>query len=100
MTLLKEFTVLINKCFTTGIFPHAWKLATVVLIPKKGEIYLNILKNIPLRGYLNLYADDTCISVSSNSIDNLIKDLNSDLDNFAEWCIYNKLTVNSKKKRL
>lgn len=35
ITLISPLTVLLNKCIYHGIFPNAWNIATVVLIPKK-----------------------------------------------------------------
>ena len=47
-----------------------------------------------------LYADDTVIFDSANTFDTAHDRLQTSLDNFAMWCLQNKLTVNVKKTKL
>ena len=44
-----------------------------------------------------VFADDTCLFVSSNKLSSLETYMNSDLDKFRGWVIANKLTINPNK---
>lgn len=63
-------------------------------------IYMNDLMHIKFRGFLNLYADDSSIAVSSKDIHRLCTDLNYDLELFYDWCSRNRLTINVKKTKI
>lgn len=62
-------------------------------------VYVNDLMNIKFRGFLNLFADDSCISVSNKDLVKLCEDINHDLCLFSKWCVANRLTVNVKKTK-
>lgn len=51
-------------------------------------------------GYLNLYADDSSITVAANNPNELFNKLTSDIEAFHEWTICNKLTINAKKTKI
>ena len=44
-----------------------------------------------------MYADDTSASCSAKDIDNLCNDLESEIDNIAEWLRQNELSLNTDK---
>ena len=44
-----------------------------------------------------LYADDTCVLISGNHLNNLIKMLNTELISLINWFKANKLSLNTKK---
>ena len=44
-----------------------------------------------------LYADDTCVLISGNHLNNLIKMLNIELISLNNWFKANKLSLNTKK---
>ena len=44
-----------------------------------------------------LYADDTCVLISGNHLNNLIKMLNIELITLNNWFKANKLSLNTKK---
>lgn len=62
-------------------------------------VYVNDLMNVNFKGFLNLFADDSCISVSNKDPVKLCADINHDLDLFSKWCVANRLTVNAKKTK-
>ena len=68
-----------------------------VLGPLLFLIYVNDMKNVLCHSNHHLYADDTVIYISSNNINDAVNRLQIDLDKYGEWCIGNKLTVNTKK---
>jgi hypothetical protein len=47
-----------------------------------------------------MYADDTSLTVCSDSINNLEEGLNSEMNNIHQWLLSNKLTLNIKKTRI
>lgn len=57
-------------------------------------IYVNDLMTVNFRGFLNLFADDSCLTVSNKDLQQICIDLNHDLELFAEWCVKNRLTIN------
>jgi hypothetical protein len=44
-----------------------------------------------------MYADDTNLTVCSDSINNLEEALNSEMKNIQQWLLSNKLTLNIEK---
>ena len=46
---------------------------------------------------MTLYADDTSLAYASNSIDNITKSMNAELDNLKKWLHGNKLNSNAAK---
>ena len=45
----------------------------------------------------HMYADDTHLTLATNSISDINQNLNQDLANVSEWLIANKLTLNQSK---
>ena len=39
-TISEPLAVLFNRSFSEGIFPEAWKMAGLIPIPKKGDLFL------------------------------------------------------------
>lgn len=71
-----------------------------ILGPSLFLCYINYLKWLNIKGYFNLYADDTSITVAGvNGVD-VTRMLNADLSIFAEWCNLNKLTIYIKKSKV
>ena len=62
-------------------------------------IYINDLRNCLKSSKSYLYADDTVLVESCIDIYTSYLNLQSDLDNIANWCKGNKLTINIKKKQ-
>lgn len=56
--------------------------------------------NVQFNGYLNIYADDTSITVAPKSVEKLITLLNKDMESFLDWSIRSKLTINVGKTKL
>lgn len=63
-------------------------------------VYVNDLMYVKFRGFLNLFADDSCLTVSGKDPGEIRDNLNHDLDLFGAWCTTNKLTVNAKKTKI
>lgn len=51
-------------------------------------------------GYLSLYADDTSITVAAENVCDLVTTMNQNLRLFSKWCLLNKLSINTKKKKI
>ena len=60
-------------------------------------IYINDLPFSLQKSHVSMYADDTTISLSSKSIDDLQYDLNLDLLKLQDWLHANKLSLNAVK---
>ena len=60
-------------------------------------IYINDLSFLLQKSHVSMYADDTAISLSSKSIDDLQIDLNVDLLKLQDWLYANKLSLNVVK---
>ena len=60
-------------------------------------IYINDLPSSLQKSHVSMYADDTAISFSSKSIDDLQNDLNLDLLKLQDWLHANKLSLNVVK---
>ncbi len=68
-----------------------------ILGPILFLLFINDLPNEVKQCITNLYADDCMIYVSTESIDDLKCDLQSDLNNVQQWFTNNRLTINTKK---
>ena len=60
-------------------------------------IYINDLPLSLQKSHVSMYADDTAISLSSKSIDDLQNDLNVDLLKLQDWLHASKLSLNVVK---
>lgn len=86
--------IMSDEGFITDGVPQGSNLGPTLFL-----IYINDLMNIKIRGFLNLFADDSCISVSNKGLSKICVVLNHDLKLFSEWCVANRLTVNVKKTK-
>ena len=73
-------------------------------LPQGGNIppilyilYTNDIQEANLKGDLYIYADDICVTYSSNSQDQLEKIINTDMRLLQTWCERNVLTINESK---
>ena len=60
-------------------------------------LYVNDLPNYLDQAKPSMFADDTNISASAESVDELEEKLNTDLINIYQWLVANKLTLNVSK---
>ena len=60
-------------------------------------IYINNLPNCLDHSEPSMFADDTNITMSADSVDYLESKLNSDLGNIHQWLVANKLSLNVSK---
>ena len=70
-----------------------------VLGPMLFLIYINDLCNVIFNCNTFLYADHTVLVANAMSIYDAHVMLQNDLDNVANWCKGNKLSINMKKKK-
>ena len=62
-------------------------------------LYINDISCIMKNCNVSLYADDTVLYVTHGNVENAAIEVQQDLDNLADWCNRNKLTINSKKTK-
>ena len=60
-------------------------------------LYINDLPRCPSKAKPRLFADDTNLTASANSVADLEAAANSDLENVRKWLIANKLSLNVAK---
>ena len=65
-----------------------------ILGPLLFIIYINSMSNLNIASEIKLYADDTLLVHSENTVEELNVVLQRDLDVVARWCNENSLTVN------
>ena len=63
-------------------------------------IYVNDMPKLPLSSEILLYADDTVLTCSANSLDVISNCIQEDIDLLKHWCDVNKLTINVKKTKI
>ena len=70
-----------------------------VLGPLLYLVYINNIKNLNLKGQLNLYADDCALFYSDRNIDANLNNINYDLDLLYKYFCISKLTLNINKSQ-
>ena len=60
-------------------------------------VYINDFENCWENMTPNMYADDTCVTVTSGNLSDLITDLKNELENISNWMRINKLSWNASK---
>ena len=68
-----------------------------ILGPLLFIISVNDICNVSPMLFKILYADDTCVLISGNHLNNLIDRLNTELISLNNWFKANKLSLNTKK---
>ena len=68
-----------------------------ILGPLIFLIYVNDLQNATKFSKTIQFADDTTFYKTGKNTQTLYKTLNADLEEFSEWCLANKLAINTKK---
>ena len=63
-------------------------------------IYVNDMPNLPLSSDVLLYADDTVLTCTAKSLDEMSKCIQDDVNVLKHWCDVNKLTINVKKTKI
>ena len=59
--------------------------------------YINDFKNCLESMTPNLHADDACVTIASENLNDLITDLNNELENISSWMKISKLSLNASK---
>jgi hypothetical protein len=68
-----------------------------ILGPLLFLVYVNNIHQTDIHGQLTLYADDTCLFYFGQSVEDIIKPAQKDLNTLHEWFQYNLLTRNATK---
>ena len=68
-----------------------------LLGPRLFKIYVNDLPGSVKEGWIFLFADDTTIYYIGDDVENVVDGLNRIAGELYQWCIKNKLTVNTDK---
>lgn len=74
--------------------PQGSKLSSLLFL-----IYVNDVLDVPIKAYMQLYADDIMMIYRSNTLAPMIQDVNSDLVKVREWFVKNLLTFNIQKSK-
>jgi hypothetical protein len=70
-----------------------------VLGPLLFSVFINDIFELPLKGRLQLYADDAVLSYQHCHLDTMFADMQHDLDLISEWFFNNCLSVNASKTK-
>ena len=70
-----------------------------ILGPLLFLIYVNDLPGAIKFSAVHMYADDTIIYLSGRNTAEIEQSLQADLNNLAQWCSSNILTINTKKTK-
>ena len=79
------------KTMTCGV-PQGSTLGPLLFL-----LYINDLPNCSKKILFRIFADDTNIFYSSNSVNELEKTINDELKHVLKYCNDNKLSINFKK---
>ena len=60
-------------------------------------LYVNDFENCLEYMTPNMYADDTCVTIASENLDDLITNVKNELENISNWMRINKLSLNASK---
>ena len=60
-------------------------------------LYVNYFENCLEYMTPNMYADDTCVTIASENLNDLITDVKSELENISNWIRISKLSFNASK---
>lgn len=97
--LNRQFTVYVADTFSeTKTFNQGVPQGSI-LGPLLFNLYINDLPNLLQSYHCILYADDTTISLSDESIISLTSKLNTALNNVVNWCHDNYLSINPEKTK-
>ena len=92
-----------SVCFNNHLSKSRVVLAGVpqgsILGPLLFLLYVNDLFNIPISSKIDLYADDSTIHFSGQSVEYVNDVLNQDLTLIASWSKYNSLELNYTKSK-
>ena len=92
-------TKIMNKMSSKIASPYGVPQGSV-LGPLLFIIYVNDIHRVLNNSYVNLFADDTVITVAGRDFDSITNTLNSELDILYDWLCGNKLKLNSDKTKL
>lgn len=96
-----------NRCQCVSINNHTSRELTVdfgvpqgsILGPLLFNVYVNDIFDLPLKGKLQLFADDAALVYNANSFESLYQDMQHDLNLLQQWFFNNGLTVNASKTK-
>ena len=60
-------------------------------------LYVNDFENCLEYMTPNMYADDTCVTIASENLNDLVRDVKNELENISNWMRINKLNLNVSK---
>ena len=67
------------------------------MVPLPFKLYINDFENYLESTIPNMYADDTCVNIASESLNELQTDFKNDLENISNWMRINELSLNTSK---
>ena len=63
-------------------------------------LYVNDFENCLECMTPNMFADDTCVTIASENLNDLITDVKNELENISNWMRIKKLSLNASKSEL
>lgn len=90
-TVSSEEEVSPARSFRYGV-PQGSNLSSLLFL-----IYVNDCLNLKLNGHIQMYADDTIVIFSADTIQQLYQHMDSDLNKINEWMYNNSLAFNADK---
>ena len=85
---------------TSGALPVSYRVPQgSILVPLLFVVFLNNLSDSLMNGCTHLYADDTAITVSSASVNDLVDTLKMKLGEAAKWMVENHLSLNMTRMK-
>ena len=60
-------------------------------------LYVNDFENCLVYMTPNMYADDTCVTIASENLNDLVTDVKNELENISSWMRINKISLKASK---
>ncbi|CAB4044338.1 Hypothetical predicted protein [Paramuricea clavata] len=119
--IAEPLTLILNQSITYGYFPMRWKTARVAPVHKSGSrtektpvsfgvpqgsilgplLFILFVNDLPLHSNqsVDLYADDSTLHSSGNSMNQLNCTLSSAMEDIEQWSTFNGMVINGEKSK-
>lgn len=87
----------VNNCYSASGYIKSGVPQGSILGPLLFLIFVNDIWKLPLKGRLQLYADDACLVYEANTFEELETNMQYDLNILLQWLTANRLKLNFEK---